>query len=310
VSNYGALLFQKMNYTLSFGRINGSVIEDLNRDIALTAEVVPENPIHVSKILTIEGMNIGYLMYNRFLSEYDQDLDSVFAGFKSEAISELVLDLRYNPGGSASTALLLASLIAPESHTSAQSVFVRYLYNENVTNYFIEQDGPESSNLIGKFEDPGNNLDLDRIYILITENSASASELIINGLDPYMDVILIGPESTSGKYTGSITVEDEKGDHGWAMQPIVSKIANSMGTTDYSDGFSPDYLIEDGLMTPLGDLNENMLAQAISLITGIPGPARISQAERYESLLSGGMEPVEQRQEMWIELDLNDHQIP
>lgn len=301
-NNYSSLLFRRLNYTLAFGEVQGNQVVDIGRTIALTAEVIQENPIHVNRIFEVEGQKIGYLMYNKFLSEFESGLDTTFAAFQSAMISDLILDLRYNPGGAATNATYLASLIAPQNVVAPAQVFTRYLYNENVTNYFLENGGEESPNLVSRFLDLENNLGLDRVYILVTSNTASASELVINGLKPYMDVILIGPENTSGKYAGSITVEDPAADHGWAMQPIVSKIANVTGESDYVDGFSPDYLTEDDLMNPLGVISEGMTAQALSLITGIPGPARIAHTESYQTLVSGGMLPVEERQKMWIDL--------
>ena len=110
---------------------------------------------------------------------------------------------------------------------------------------------------------------MSRLYVLSTKKTASASELLINGLRPYYDVVVIG-ETTNGKYTGSITLHDADKSYNWAIQPIVLKTANVNYETDFRDGFIPDYLVIDDLFTPLGDIQESMFSAAVSLITGIP----------------------------------------
>jgi C-terminal processing protease CtpA/Prc len=304
--NYASLLFGQTAYSLGFGRIDGEEIIDNNSSISLIAEEVQEYPVHYANTYQVEGHTVGYLMYNQFLSEFEDHLDSVFQTFNNEQITDLVLDLRYNPGGAASTAAYLASLVVPASAISSDQVFNTYLYNDLLTRYFLEEEGPESPRLIRKFADVPYNLDLQRIYILVSSSTASASELVINGLRPYMDVILIGPESTSGKYTGSITIEDREADHGWALQPIISKVANALGATDYGEGFPPDFIVVDDLTAPLGSLEEDMLAQAVALITGMQGPARISTSTVHESIVSAGMHPVQQRQRLWLDEDALD----
>jgi len=184
-------------------------------------------------------------------------------------VNELVLDLRYNPGGSVTTATLLASLIAPSDIVSNEEIFVRYIWNDILDHYWREKEGDNSDNLIIRFVDAAQNIGIDRLYVIVSKSSASASELVINGLIPYMDIILIG-ETTHGKYTASMTLHDEEKSYNWAIQPIVLKTANINGETDYKDGMIPDYLVEDDYFSALGNLEEARLAQAISLITGVP----------------------------------------
>jgi C-terminal processing protease CtpA/Prc len=228
------------------------------------------------------------LSYNQFISDYNDELIGIFKDFDSQGIDDLVLDLRYNPGGSIGSAILLSSMIAPANVANNQEIYSRLIWNNDIMDYLIQEEGEESVNLVSKFITPEVNLNLSRVYILITKNSASASELLINCLSPYMDVILIGPENTTGKYVGSITIDDDEADHGWAMQPIVLKTANADGTSDYVNGFAPDHFVEDDFNAPLGTLEEDMLAKSVELITGktVGGPARKSSsiASRLPSL--------------------------
>jgi C-terminal processing protease CtpA/Prc len=223
----------------------------------------------------------------------------------SEGVNEMVLDLRYNPGGSVGTATLLASLIAPSDIVSNEEVFIKYIWNDIINQYWLDKEGDDSENLKIKFIDAAQNIDLDRLYVLISESSASASELIINGLRPYMDVTLIG-DTTHGKYTASITLHDEEQSFNWAIQPIVLKTANINNQTDYKDGLFPDYLVKDDYFSPLGSLEEDRLALAISFITGIPiGPvARRSTFDQLPvslPMLSGGS--VNRETEMILDAD-------
>lgn len=302
-SNYRELLFEKDHYNLSFGEFNQEGQISHIEDKSLSAVVITENPILIHKTIDFEGDKIGYLSYNQFIVDFNVSLVSVFQEFKNDGISNLVLDLRYNPGGSISTAKLLSSMIAPASVVQNNEVFSRLIWNEKVTEFIINEEGEESDNLISKFITPEVNLNLDRIYILITSNSASASELVINSLNPYMEVILIGEDNTTGKYVGSITISDEEGNHDWAMQPIVLKTANANGITDYINGFAPHYLVKDDFDAELGTLGEDMLAKSIELITGktVTEPARIASSRIPKNMQSIIDERVVRKQNMYFD---------
>ena len=120
-----------------------------------------------------------------------------------------------------------------------------------------------------------NSLNLDRVFILATRSSASASELVINSLDPYINVVHIGT-NTSGKYQASRTVYDSEDfgrdgadpTHTYAMQPLVYKTININGVTDYFNGLTPDIELGEQFtnMGVLGDIDEPLLAEAISQI--------------------------------------------
>ena len=302
-ANYRELLFEQDNYQLSFGEFDsdGQILP--LGDKMLSAVVIAENPILIHKTIDFEGDKIGYLSYNQFIRDYNDSLVNVFREFKNDHITNLVLDLRYNPGGSINTAILLSSMIAPAAVVQNQEVYSRLMWNDKIKQTILQDEGEESDNLISKFVTPEVNLNLDKIYILITSNSASASELIINCLDPYMDVILIGAENTTGKYVGSITVNDPDGNHNWAMQPIVLKTANAVGVSDYSNGFSPQYLIEDDFDAELGTLSEDMLAKSIELITGkiISESARTARSNQPKNMQSIINENVAAKQKMYLD---------
>ena len=277
LNNYNSLLFgANENYTLNLADYNGTTIVGNGKSVSLTKTVLTENPILVNKVITPGSHKIGYLMYNAFYADFDTKLNDAFGELKSAGITDLVLDLRYNSGGSILSATRLASMITGQF---TGKVFAKQQWNPKIQAFFEKED-PNSLN--NYFTDkisntPINSLNMNRVYILTANGTASASELVINGLKPHIDVVQIG-DVTVGKNVGSVTVydspdfTDEKRNpnHKYAMQPIVLKIVNSAGFGDYFNGLQPNYTLKETLSTlgTLGDTAEPLLSAAISKITG------------------------------------------
>ena len=113
---------------------------------------IVKNPIHISKIIEVEGQKVGYLMYNQFVGvvesegkDYNSELNNVFSNFLSNGISDLVVDLRYNPGGRISTSINLASMITGQFNNQ---VFAKERWNSKLMNYW-DENNPES--LLNRF---------------------------------------------------------------------------------------------------------------------------------------------------------------
>lgn len=259
-SNYKSLL-NEINYSLNLANYNGGAITPNGNSVALTKTNFSENPVYIRKVFVEGSKKIGYLMYNGFYTNYEVELNNAFSYFKGQGITHLILDLRYNSGGSVNTATRLASMITGQFNNQ---VFAKQQWNYKIENLI---NNPEQ--LLNRFTtsiENGNNinhLNLSKVYVLTTKRSASASELVINGLTPYIDVVQIG-DKTAGKNVGSITVYDSPSfrkqnlnpTHKYAMQPIVLKIANNNNFSAYTNGLEPDETqLED--LGNLGALGEN-----------------------------------------------------
>ena len=242
-----------------------------------------EDPIHKNLVLDVGGQKVGYLMYNKFLNEFDDQLIQTFSDFATKGITDLVLDLRYNPGGSVRTCVYLASMITGQF---TDEIFAQQIWNSKLLAYFEalnsnsnDSDDRELNNYFTSTNSEGVTLpalNLNTVYIIATNRSASASELLINGLAPHINVVLIG-NTTTGKNVGSITVYDyidnegnKNPNHTYAMQPIVLKIANSVGFADYANGLDPDIELRERASNigVLGTPSEPLLSVALSQISG------------------------------------------
>lgn len=281
-SNYQNLLSSD-SYTVNFGTLQqtGSnlTISANNINIILNKEVLTENPIHTVTTYESNGHKIGYIFYNQFVSNYDLQLNNAFLQLKNDNITDLVLDLRYNGGGSVQTAVYLASMITGQF---PNELFAKEMWNSKWQSY-LEAEHPDYlinnfTNTISGTENI-NSLNLSEVTIIITGDSASASELVINGLLPYINVNLVGTTS-HGKYVGSVTLYDSDSyrrddntlnqNHHYAMQPIVLEMVNKLEENN-KNGFIPEnYLAENFTnLGQLGDPNEPLFHLAINKILGL-----------------------------------------
>lgn len=211
-----------------------------------------------------------------FLSHFDfsgaYDLLSAVRSMREAAVEELILDLRYNPGGQMSFAAFCALLLVP---VRASDIFVRYRGNRNM-------DALDESFEAALARQPdgysftvsellATRLSLKRIYILTSAHTASAAEVLTNNLKPYIDVVHIG-ETTMGKDMASVTRSSPDEVTGnaarWHILPLVYKIQNSDGRGDYSTGLVPAYSAteyDSFVLYPFGDTRDPLIAKALSL---------------------------------------------
>lgn len=319
INNYTDLLYYNTDLTITYGfndLSNGSV-GAVNNEIQVTKRIVEENPLHVVKTFNRGGAKVGYLMYNSFNHEYDRELNEAFGNLKSEGVTELVLDLRYNRGGRGTSAVDLGSMI---NLGLKGEIFMKQKYNSLITEAYNSRYGSEA--LIDRFDDqiyeydgnhpehvaaPINSLNLDKVYIIATGGSYSASEVLINGLSPHMEVVHIG-STTGGKFQGSVTLYDSDDffknggnlnpDHKYALQPLISSNTNANGEA-FPDGLIPDVEQFESPLSygTLGDENEPLLSIALGLIDGTYNRSSLVGKGRYFETISetGAKSPTYQR---------------
>jgi len=268
--NYRDLLAPD-TYSIGLATFDGVTITPTGISIELTKSQITENPIHVATTLTVEGQKVGYLMYNAFTRDFDLELNAVFAGFKNQGIDHLILDLRYNGGGSVESAVDLSSMITGQFNNQ---VFYTEQWNQDRQEQYASPGlfNSEISN-----GDVINSLNLNQVYIITSGRSASASELVINGLAPYINVTQVG-DTTTGKFQASFLLYDAPApnfnrsqaniNHSYAMLPLVFKTANAAGNTDYIDGLIPDIEQKENYanLGQLGTLTEPLLAETLNQI--------------------------------------------
>lgn len=221
---------------------------------------------------SIYNQHVGYICYTEF--DEIEDLIGSLTKFKTNNIKELILDLRYNPGGYVKTCKYLANCIAPEKAYGNIFQITKYndiLSKENILDtgnpYLYDNFGFPT---IDPDKDKGGYpiipLNLSRLFVLTSKYTASASEATILCLKPYMEVIQIG-ENTVGKGVGSYTIYDKK--YKYAIQPITMQYYNQLDQTVSNEGLEPDLFIEDGYNTSkkeIGDTAEPLLLSALSWI--------------------------------------------
>lgn len=261
--------------TMSLGARDGRVFTLTARDMAI-------NPVLYHDVVTSNGgKKVAYLVYNRFETGkdgvFDEALREVFGEFKSEGATELVLDLRYNPGGYVSSCQLLSSLAA---RVGSSDIFMKMLRNEGIIPVYKNDTGASIENPeVLHFLDEKNSLGLSRVYVLASEHSASASEAVINSLRGVgIGVVHIGT-ATEGKNVGMDRLKTTIGGYDYEMWPITFKIMNARNFSNYSSGFVPDYYKNEfydviagnpGATNVIHDFgrNERLFRTALTLIDG------------------------------------------
>lgn len=272
-------------------------LDTLNVGPSVTMEI---NPFLVDTLYETNGQRIAYLVYNEFStgpkndgseSVYDEQMKNIFSRFKAQSPDAFILDLRYNNGGYLQSAQALGSLLAPASDMGKD--FINLTKNNKTIPQTVAYPFDP------KYADA--NLNMSKVYILISDYTASASEAVINGLIPYLgaeNVVLIG-QRTEGKNVAMSAFENIT--YGFTLWPVVAYVSNANGESDYINGFEPTYqLIERNVFSqwyPLGDTREYLLKNTLSLITtGIvpdatnPDTGKTSVA--YSSLSAKGLQGI------------------
>ena len=297
-------LFYSNSIEIGLGTFKGGAFVSTGKTVTMNAKAMYEDPIIATKVFDCGGKKVGYLAYTSFTFESCLGLYDVCKEFKKQGVTELILDLRYNGGGYVFTEEALASMLAPEAEVKNKSVFETEIWNDEYMAYY-KQKGTDLNTYFRtnfnakhnekeyKFSTADANIGLTKIYALVTEGSASASESLLVGLMPYMDIEIIGKQ-THGKYCSGIMWKGEEwyqdivdnfkannkdfakdypeygdwkkyiGD--WGIYVMISMYADKDGKNPcMPDGLTPDTEAEDIFEEPyqLGDEREAMLNLAL-----------------------------------------------
>lgn len=279
IDNYRDLLSSDVElFSIQLAQISDQTVTPTGISVDLVKSEIQENPIKITKLIELNNTKIGYLMYNGFVADFDNELENTLAQFQTQGVNQLIVDLRYNRGGRTSSSIKLASMITGQF---SGEVFAQTQHNDKLSSYNEDY----------LFEATAVQLKMDRLYVISSSETASASELLINGLSPYIDVILIG-DDTTGKNVGSYSIYDwidNEGNvnprHTWAMQPITLKIANSEGFADFESGLQADYILQEDIanLGTLGEIDEPLLEKTLEVMGMLPTKSEKNHFSVFEN---------------------------
>jgi C-terminal processing protease CtpA/Prc len=254
-------VFYSSSSSFTFQKPDGTSV-----DVSLTSATYQENPIYLDSVYTVNGKKVGYLVFNSFLGDTTaiyNDFSRIFNKFSNAGVTELAVDLRYNGGGYVSVQEKLANYIVNSANNG--SVMMKQEFNDKYSSW----------NEVMNFSKQGS-LNLSRVFFIVSNSTASASELLINNLKPYMDVKLVGPGATYGKPVGFFPIP--VGD--WYIFPVSFRSTNKNGAGNYFGGIAVDSQQPDGLDKDWGDITETAFGSIVKFLnTGsfsraeIPGGA-------------------------------------
>ncbi len=248
----------------------------------ITKAVVTIDPVSQWRLID-RGAGIppvGYLQLDTFIDTADPRLEEVFAAFNnaSPPVNDIIIDLRYNGGGLVRTANLLADYLG--GRVAPQLVFSRTEYNADRAEF----------NETTEFSLRGNSISLSQLVVIATRGTASASELVTNGMIPHVDVTIVG-DNTFGKPVGQSGFPfcDK------IMRPTTFRLANANGDGDYFDGLPVDCAAPDDLSTGIGaDDDPNVIAALSYLNTGAC-PAMAAQGDQLKPEYADPLPPRDRR---------------
>lgn len=281
-NNFNSLYLELLSPTKSQITLLAMTDGEEHNPILMPTEIDP-SPILKNSVIEQNGHKVGYLVYSAFDAAYDDDLLAVLADFKSQGITDLVLDLRYNGGGHLASCMMLSACVAGSS--CKDKVFQYYRYNatrmatventkKDTGNLYDTAAGYFYSNFVYDNYYSVNlseyALGLNRLYVLTTGATASASEALINSLGGIdFPVIIIG-EKSNGKNVGMEVSEFNAGNYSYEVAPITFQYYNAKKETISEEGLLPSHQVDEwnnGLVD-FGETDEPLLGKALELITG------------------------------------------
>lgn len=252
----------KEAYLFTMGKLNERGFDTLQTVQMPSPRIVENKNIYKSDIMEIGGKRVAYIMYNEFGNNDAENLKQLFKDIAGQSVDDIILDLRYNPGGYVNIAQLVSTNLAPQE--AMGNVFLKMTHNDKINQTDILNF--EQSLLAN-----GSPLNYKNLYVITSSNTASASEIVINCLRPYMAgrLIQVGT-ATFGKNVAQQLYTDE------AKAPMLefwmtnSLLSNAEDFSDYyTNGLNPDYEIAENFKGELGELGTAQDSLMIPIIKHI-----------------------------------------
>ena len=243
------------------------------------AQIVEDNPFHKSEILDLSTGKVGYLMYNSFTAgtkddpeKYNNELREWSAELAQENIHKVILDLRYNAGGTLDCVQLLSTILAPSYYLDQNMTFLEY-NDKNI-------DKDATLTFDQQLLKNGKNLDLNTLIVLISGETTGAPEMLMNNLNNKVQKLIGIGSSTKGQNVATEKFINEE--FSWAVNPVVCTVYNSEHDT-FSGGFQPHYSVSSSTdystFLPFGDPKEALLSVAIGVLEGTYPPTDPDEPE-------------------------------
>ncbi len=243
------VVFNSTSGSFAFLKPDGTTVS-----ISLNAAAYKEHPVYFDSVYTTTAGKLGYLVFNSFLGDTTKiynELARVFTKFTTAGVNAVAVDLRYNGGGYVSVQEKLANYLVPSSANG--NLMMKQQFNDKYTQY------NETTN----FSKLGS-LNVQQVFFIVSNSTASASELLINNLKPYQNVMLVGPAKTYGKPVGYFPIP--VGD--WYIFPVSFRTTNKNGEGSYFDGLPLNHQVKDGLDKDWGSVDEAAFASVLKYLNG------------------------------------------
>lgn len=241
------------SYTFTLGNYNGEGFDTLGVTEIPAPRYIEETNLMKTSFITAGNRTAAYILYNSFGADDTETLQNMFVEIAARQPNDIILDLRYNPGGYVSTSQLLSTLLAPQN--AMGQTFLNMTYNDKIAK--TESYLFEPSLIPG-----GTPLAYENLYIITSNNTASASEIVINCLRPYLkERLLQVGTATFGKNVAQSLFTDEQSPQ-LELWLTTAYLSNAEGFLDYFDnGLQPDYELAENYAGELGELGtaEDML---------------------------------------------------
>jgi carboxyl-terminal processing protease len=238
-------VYESSSTAFTFQKPDGTSV-----NVTLNANAYTEHPVVLDSVYTAGSKKVGYLVFNSFLGDTTRiynDFNRVFSRFSREGVNEVVIDLRYNGGGYVTVQERLANYLVNAAYNG--QVMMTEKFNDKNSGY----------NSTTRFRKLGA-LNLNRIFFIASNSTASASELLINNLKAYMDVRLVGPSNTTGKPVGFFPIPVGE----WYIFPVSFRTVNKNGEGNYFNGLPLTNRAADGIDKDWGDRTETALASILN----------------------------------------------